>query len=54
MPGDPDWAGGTAFIDEPDDRRRRDPRRQVHAAACRIGGGEGLLRGVVVVEGAAG
>ncbi|MHC5113771.1 MAG: SDR family oxidoreductase [Planctomycetota bacterium] len=40
MPGDPDWAGGTVFVD----RRTLDiaaPARAVHAAACRIGGGQG-------------
>jgi uncharacterized protein YbjT (DUF2867 family) len=40
MPGDPDWAGGTVFVD----RRSIDveaPPVAVHAAACRIGGGEG-------------
>jgi uncharacterized protein YbjT (DUF2867 family) len=40
IPGDPDWAGGTVF----EDRRETvvaAPPNQVHAAACRIGGGEG-------------
>ncbi len=40
MPGDPDWAGGTTFVD----RRHMAvdaPPEAVHAAACRIGGGEG-------------
>jgi uncharacterized protein YbjT (DUF2867 family) len=40
MPGDPDWAGGTVFTD----RRQVEvaaPPAMVHAAACRIGGGEG-------------
>ncbi len=40
IPGDPDWAGGTVFTD----RRAFEvaaPPDQVHAAACRVGGGEG-------------
>lgn len=40
IPGDPDWAGGTVFTD----RREIEvaaPPNEVHAAACRIGGGEG-------------
>jgi uncharacterized protein YbjT (DUF2867 family) len=54
LPGDPDWSGGTVFVD------RRDlevaaPPAAVHAAACRLGGDEGYhaatwlwrLRGVM-------
>lgn len=40
LPGDPDWAGGTTFIDE----RSIDidaPPEIVHRAVCRIGGGQG-------------
>lgn len=40
MPGDPDWAGGTMFVD----RRSiavRAARDDVFAAVCRIGGGQG-------------
>lgn len=44
IPGDPDWAGGTTFCD----RRELEveaPPEAVHAAACRIGGGEGYYAG---------
>ncbi|MGE3171564.1 MAG: SDR family oxidoreductase [Planctomycetota bacterium] len=40
MPGDPDWAGGTVFLD----RRERGiaaPPRAVFRAVCRVGGGHG-------------
>ena len=40
IPGDPDWAGGTVFTDCRDAEVAAPPN-QVHAAACRIGGGEG-------------
>jgi uncharacterized protein YbjT (DUF2867 family) len=40
IPGDPDWAGGTTFVD----RREIDikaPPSQVFRAVCRVGGGHG-------------
>jgi uncharacterized protein YbjT (DUF2867 family) len=40
IPGDPDWAGGTVFVDRRATEVAASPMR-VHAAACRIGGGEG-------------
>ncbi|NNF44960.1 MAG: SDR family oxidoreductase [Phycisphaerales bacterium] len=40
IPGDPDWAGGTVFTDRRDVQVAATPEA-VHAAACRIGGGEG-------------
>ncbi len=40
MPGDPEWAGGTVFVDRREAEVDASPD-QVHAAACRIGGGEG-------------
>ena len=40
IPGDPDWAGGTVFANRRDTEVAAPPE-QVHAAACRIGGGEG-------------
>jgi uncharacterized protein YbjT (DUF2867 family) len=40
IPGDPDWSGGTTFIDRRSIDVAADPN-EVHAAACRIGGGEG-------------
>jgi uncharacterized protein YbjT (DUF2867 family) len=40
IPGDPDWAGGTVFTDRRDTEVAAPPDK-VHAAACRIGGGEG-------------
>jgi uncharacterized protein YbjT (DUF2867 family) len=42
IPGDPDWAGGTVFTDSRDAIVEAPPI-QVHAAACRIGGGEGYF-----------
>lgn len=40
MPGDPDWAGGTTFVDR---RQRRIDAQPKHVfwAVCRIGGGNG-------------
>lgn len=40
VPGDPDWAGGDAFVDRWAIRVRGTPRR-VFDAVCRIGGGHG-------------
>lgn len=40
IPGDPDWAGGTVFTDRREIEVDATPE-DVHAAACRIGGGEG-------------
>ncbi len=40
IPGDPDWAGGTVFVDRRETKVRAKPN-DVHAAACRIGGGQG-------------
>jgi len=40
MPGDPDWAGGTAFIDRRD-RTIQATCEEVFRAVCRVGGGHG-------------
>ncbi|MDG2148128.1 MAG: SDR family oxidoreductase [Planctomycetota bacterium] len=40
MPGDPDWAGGHAYVDEWSITIRA-PAKDVFAAVCRIGGGHG-------------
>ncbi|MEM1177501.1 MAG: SDR family oxidoreductase [Acidobacteriota bacterium] len=40
MPGDPNWAGGTTFVDRRDRLIHADPARVVWAV-CRIGGGNG-------------
>ena len=40
MPGDPDWAGGTTFVDRREYRVEARPER-VFWAVCRIGGGNG-------------
>ncbi len=40
MAGDPDWAGGTVFTDRREVEVEAAPEA-VHAAACRLGGGEG-------------
>ncbi len=40
MPGDPDWAGGSVFVDSWSVEIRATPE-QVFAAVCRIGGGHG-------------
>jgi len=40
MPGDPDWAGGTAFVDRREARVNASPRA-LFRAICRVGGGHG-------------
>ena len=40
IPGDPDWAGGTTFVDRRERRIAASPSR-VFRAVCRIGGGNG-------------
>lgn len=40
MPGDPDWAGGTVFVD-PRSMDVQAPAAEVYRAVCRIGGGHG-------------
>ena len=40
IPGDPNWAGGTLFVDRRDIAVDASPEA-VHAAVCRIGGGNG-------------
>jgi hypothetical protein len=44
VPGDPDWAGGTVFVDERDIEINADPER-VFRAVCKIGGGHGWYAG---------
>ena len=40
VPGDPDWSGGTVFVDRRTVEIKADPER-VFAAICRVGGGHG-------------
>ncbi len=40
MPGDPDWAGGTTFVD-PREIAIAAPAAAVYRAVCRVGGGHG-------------
>ncbi|CAE7902293.1 ybjT [Symbiodinium necroappetens] len=40
LPGDPDWAGGTLFVDRRDIEIDADAE-DVYAAVCRVGGGNG-------------
>jgi hypothetical protein len=40
IPGDPDWAGGTVFVDERTVEVDAPPERTYHAV-CRVGGGHG-------------
>ncbi|MHC4990046.1 MAG: SDR family oxidoreductase [Planctomycetota bacterium] len=40
MPGDPDWSGGTVFVDRRAIEVEASPA-ELYAAACRIGGGQG-------------
>ena len=47
VPGDPEWAGGTVFTDRRLVEVQADPR-QVFAAVCRIGGGNGWYFGDIL------
>lgn len=47
VPGDPDWAGGTVFLDERKIVINAEPQR-VFQAVCRIGGGHGWYAGDVL------
>jgi uncharacterized protein YbjT (DUF2867 family) len=47
VPGDPDWAGGTVFLDERKIVINAEPHR-VFQAVCRIGGGHGWYAGDVL------
>lgn len=44
VPGDPDWAGGTVFVDERTIEIDAKPA-QVFSAVCRVGGGHGWYAG---------
>lgn len=44
IPGDPDWAGGTSFVDEREIEIAA-PAEDVYVAVCRVGGGHGWYAG---------
>lgn len=44
VPGDPDWAGGTVFVDQRSIRVQASPS-MVYRAVCKVGGGHGWYAG---------